>query len=160
LGRALGGPLANRKHEQFCIFYVKGLPQGEAYQKAGYKNTGGRSAYVCATRLLRDVAVRRRINEMQNYAAEHESVSVASLMREISQVQRDAMQSGNQNAAIAAITAKAKLAGLWVDRTENENVNLNYAISDQLPTEQQWEAERTARTVDLIPNQMIDKPKE
>jgi len=155
----LAGPLANIRHEQFCLFYVRGLSQGEAYGKAGYKPTGRRNMDICAVRLMRDVRIRRRIAELQRYAADSEDVTVVSLLREASQVQREAMQDRNHNAAMAAITAKAKLAGLWVDRTENENTNLNYAISDQLPTEQQWEAERTARTVDLIPNQMVDKPK-
>jgi hypothetical protein len=35
-----------------------------------------------------------------------------------------------------------KIAGLWVEKTESENTNLHYAISDQLPSEAQWEAER------------------
>jgi hypothetical protein len=33
-------------------------------------------------------------------------------------------------------TAKAKLAGLWVDRAEN--LNGNYAISDKPLSEQEW----------------------
>jgi hypothetical protein len=40
------------------------------------------------------------------------------------------------SAAVAALTAKAKLAGLWVDRAEN--LNGNYAISDKPLTEQEW----------------------
>jgi hypothetical protein len=34
------------------------------------------------------------------------------------------------------LTAIAKLAGLWVDRSEN--LNGNYAISDKPLTEQEW----------------------
>jgi hypothetical protein len=40
------------------------------------------------------------------------------------------------SAAVAALTAKAKLAGLWVDRAEN--INGNYAISDKPLSEQEW----------------------
>jgi hypothetical protein len=40
------------------------------------------------------------------------------------------------SAAVAALTAKAKLAGLWVDRAEN--LNGNYAISDKPLSEQEW----------------------
>lgn len=70
------------------------------------------------------------------------------------------MRNGNQSAAVAALTAKAKIAGLWVEKTESENTNLNYAITDQLPTEQQWEAERVARSSTLISIQMGDKADE
>jgi hypothetical protein len=108
---------------------------------------------------MRNVAVRRRINELQSYAAESENISIESLMREASQIQRAAMLENNHSAAVAALTAKAKIAGLWVEKTESENTNLNYAISDQLPSEEQWEAERIARDVPLIANQMVDKTK-
>jgi hypothetical protein len=37
---------------------------------------------------------------------------------------------------MTALTAKAKLAGLWVDRAEN--LNGNYAISDKPLSEQEW----------------------
>ena len=37
---------------------------------------------------------------------------------------------------VTALTAKAKLAGLWVDRAEN--LNGNYAISDKPLSEQEW----------------------
>jgi hypothetical protein len=40
---------------------------------------------------------------------------------------------------MTGLTAIAKLAGLWVDRAEN--INGNYAISDQPLSEQEW-AER------------------
>jgi hypothetical protein len=138
----LSGPLANPRHEQFCLLFVRGLGQGEAYEQAGYKSTGRRSLEVCASRLMRHAAVRRRINELQSYAADSECLTVAGLIREAALIQREAQRAGNQSAAVAALTAKAKIAGLWVERQENENTNLNYAISDQLPTEEQWQRER------------------
>jgi hypothetical protein len=39
-------------------------------------------------------------------------------------------------AVVSALTAQAKLAGLWVDRAEN--INGNYAISDKPLSEQEW----------------------
>ena len=32
----------------------------------------------------------------------------------------------------------AKLAGRWVERTEQNNANINYAVSDQPMSEQEW----------------------
>jgi phage terminase small subunit len=138
----LAGALANVRHERFCQEYVNGKSQGEAYLAAGYKTTFRRSADTCATRLMYNVEIRKRISELQRYVADSENITIASLMREAAQIQKEAMQAGNQSAAVAALTAKAKLAGLWVEKSETENVSLHYALSDQLPTEQQWEAER------------------
>jgi phage terminase small subunit len=137
--------LENRKHEKFAQEYARGLSQAEAYTNAGYKTTGRRSADTCATRLLRNVEIRKRINELQRYAADSANLTVATLLNEAASIQRDASRDGNHSAAVAALTAKAKIAGLWVEKTETENVNLNYSISDQLPTEAQWEAERVER---------------
>jgi hypothetical protein len=53
---------------------------------------------------------------------------------------------GNHSAAVAALIAKAKIAGLWVEKTESENTNLNYVMSDQLPSEQQWIEERVKQS--------------
>jgi hypothetical protein len=39
---------------------------------------------------------------------------------------------------VAALVAQAKLAGLWVDRTEAQNTNMNYAVSDQPMSEEEW----------------------
>ena len=145
------GPLRNHQREQFVLFYVQGKTQAEAYQRAGYNVCGKRSAEVCAQRLLRDVEVRRRIQELQKQNAESTDVTVAALMVECANIQRQAMQRNQLSAAVAALTAKAKIAGLWVERTESENVNLNYVISDSLPTEQQWEEERAQNAKDVTP---------
>jgi hypothetical protein len=42
----------------------------------------------------------------------------------------------------AALIAKAKFAGRWMDRTEQKNTNVNYVVSDQPMTEEEWAAER------------------
>jgi hypothetical protein len=94
---------------------------------------------------MRNVDIRQRIGQLQRQAADSENITVASLIQEAATIQRDASRAGNHSAAVAALTAKAKIAGLWIEKTENENLNLHYAISDQLPTEEQWEAERVKR---------------
>jgi hypothetical protein len=38
---------------------------------------------------------------------------------------------------VSALTAQAKLAGLWVDRAEN--INGHYGISDKPLSEREWE---------------------
>ena len=42
-------------------------------------------------------------------------------------------------AAVAALTVKAKLAGLWVDKAENKANNVVYHIADRPMTMDEWE---------------------
>jgi phage terminase small subunit len=141
----LAGVLPNQKHEKFCILFVQGKTQTDAYNGAGYNVCGKRSACISARRLLNDPRIQRRIGELQRVAVESVEITVATLLTEAAEIQRRALRKNNHSAAVAALTAKAKIAGLWVEKTETENVNLNYVICDTLPSEAQWEAERIER---------------
>jgi hypothetical protein len=59
-----------------------------------------------------------------------------SMIDEFNEIVGKASAKEQYSAAVAALTAKAKLAGLWVDRAEN--INGNYAISDKPLSEQEW----------------------
>jgi hypothetical protein len=80
----------------------------------------------------------RRRRALVGYAAVwciHE-ITVESRIGEFNDIVGKASAKEQYSAAVAALTAKAKLAGLWVDRAEN--LNGNYAISDKPLTEQEW----------------------
>jgi hypothetical protein len=134
--------LVNARHERFAQEVAKGNSHGQSYEVCGYSCRSHNSRDAAAFRLFRNCKIRRRIAELQKYAVENTDITIVGLIREAADLQLAAQRAGNLSAAIAALTAKAKLAGLWVEKTESENTNLNYAISDQLPTEEQWEAER------------------
>lgn len=55
-------------------------------------------------------------------------------------------EKGGAAAAVAAITAKAKLAGLWHEEVAQTDPSgekpLHYIISDRPMTEEKWERER------------------
>ena len=55
-------------------------------------------------------------------------------------------EKGGANAAVAAITVKAKLAGLWLDKTAltdpSGRKQARYIISDHVMSEEEWERER------------------
>jgi len=137
--------LANARHERFAQEVAKGKSRGQSYEDCGYSCRSHNSRDAAAFRLFRNDKIRRRIAELQKYAVENAEITIVGLVREAAEIQRDAIRKGNHSAAIAALTAKAKLCGLWVERTETENVNLNYVICDTLPSEAQWQAERTQR---------------
>jgi hypothetical protein len=60
------------------------------------------------------------------------------LIGEAAGIQQSAIEAQAYSAAVAALTAKAKLAGLWIERGEHSNTNVNYAVSDEPPSESEW----------------------
>jgi hypothetical protein len=62
-----------------------------------------------------------RLAELQSRAACRAVVTVESLIAEAEQVRAAALENGQLSAAVSAITAKAKLAGLWLEKRENLN---------------------------------------
>jgi hypothetical protein len=55
-----------------------------------------------------------------------------------------AAQEKQYGPVMTALTAKAKLAGLWVDQTAN--LNGNYAISDKPLTDEEWAERHTSKS--------------
>jgi hypothetical protein len=83
-----------------------------------------------------------RVAELQDAAAAETQITIESLIKEAADIQKRATKAGQHSVAIAALIAKAKLAGRWVDRTEQRNTNVKYVVSDQPMTEEEWAAER------------------
>jgi len=111
--------LDNPRHERFAQDLAKGMSASEAYVSAGYKES--RSA---ASRLSTNVDVVARVAEIQNRATIRTEITLASLMEEAAEIQAAALKANQHSAAVAALTAKAKLAGLWIDKAENTNRNV------------------------------------
>ena len=134
--------LANARHERFAQEVAKGKSRGQSYENCGYSCRSRNSRDAAAFRLFRSDKIRRRIAELQQHAIEDTAVTIVGLIREAAAIQVAAQRAGNHSAAVAALIAKAKIAGLWVEKAELENTNLNYVICDELPSEQQWIEER------------------
>jgi hypothetical protein len=83
-----------------------------------------------------------RVAELQDAAAAETQITIESLIKEAADIQERATKAGQYSAAMAALIAKAKLAGRWVERGEQKNTNVNYVVSDQPMTEEEWVAER------------------
>ncbi len=114
--------LDNPKHEKFAQELSKGKTQIEAYTAAGYKADSG-----AANRLSGNVSVQTRVAELLNAGSLRVEVTIASLIQEAADIQTAAKEDKQYSAATAALTAKAKLAGLWVDKNENTNRNVDPA---------------------------------
>jgi len=85
--------------------------------------------------------IQGRVAELQDAAAAETQVTGESLIKEAADIQERATKAGQYSAAIAALIAKAKLVGRWVERSEQKNSNVNYVMSDKPMTEEEW-AER------------------
>ena len=131
------GPLRNTKHERFAQELAANKSADGAYKAAGYKPDRAH-----ASRLAANGRIKGRVAELQDAAAAETQIMVESLINEAADIQERATKAGQFSAAIAALIAKAKLAGRWVDRTEQRNANVNYVVSDQPMTEEEWVAER------------------
>lgn len=71
-------------------------------------------------------------------AAAEVEITLESLIKEAAAIQERATEAGQYSAAISALIAKAKLAGRWVERGEQKNTNINYAVSDEPMSEEEW----------------------
>jgi hypothetical protein len=110
--------LKNARHELFCQNLAKGMTQDRAYAEAGYKPNRHN-----ATRLNTNEAIRNRVSELltRNVQKQDEKVAITtqSLLAEAEAARVKAMsEKGGAAAAIAALTAKGKLAGVWIERSE------------------------------------------
>jgi hypothetical protein len=88
--------------------------------------------------------VKDRVKEIQSIGAERAAVTIQSLIEEAEQARIKAMESQNgAAAAVSAITAKAKLAGLWrekIDQHITGTVSTVWQVS--------WEDEEDGRGSD------------
>lgn len=108
--------LKNAKHELFAQELAKGKSEIEAYALAGYKRDDGN-----ASRLTGYDSVKDRVAELLGKVAAKTEITIEGLIGEAAEIQRLAMKIEQPAAATGALTAKAKLAGLWIERSERTN---------------------------------------
>ena len=124
--------LRNPRHERFAQELATGKTADAAYGLAGYRENRSNAA-----RLSANQDIEKRVAEIQAVGAELAAITVETLIAEA-----EAARSGGAAAAVAAITAKAKLAGLWrekVAQTDPSGENApRYIISERPLTEEEW----------------------
>jgi hypothetical protein len=117
IGEGFMGELGNARHERFAQELAAGNPADAAYEAAGYRKHRGNAA-----RLSANEHIKNRVKEIQAVGAERAAVTVQSLIEEAEDARIKAMESPNgAAAAVSAITAKAKLAGLWREKVDQHS---------------------------------------
>ena len=134
--------LHNPRHERFAQELAAGNTANAAYVLAGYQENRSNAARLNANR-----DIQRRVAEIQSVGAGRAAVTVETLIAEAEQARSKAMgDKGGAAAAVAAITVKAKLAGLWRDKVAVTDPSgeraPRYLISDHPMTVEEWERER------------------
>jgi phage terminase small subunit len=116
-GESEMGELSNSRHEKFAQELAAGNSADASYEAAGYRKHRGNAA-----RLSANEHVKNRVKEIQAVGAERAAVTVQSLIDEAEDARIKAMESPNgAAAAVSAITAKAKLAGLWREKVDQHS---------------------------------------
>jgi phage terminase small subunit len=111
------GEIQNPRYERFAQELATGKTADAAYEGAGYRKHRGNAA-----RLSANERIKNRVREIQAVGAERAAVTVQSLIDEAEQARIKAMDVPNgAAAAVSAITAKAKLAGLWQERIDQHS---------------------------------------
>lgn len=110
--------LKNLKHERFAQEIVKGASAREAYSSAGYDTKTDAATDAASSRLLGDVKVRARVDELRERAAGKAAISLEGHLADLKEL-RDAAKGAKQfAAAIAAEIARGKASGVHVEKSE------------------------------------------
>ena len=121
--------------EKLAGVLATGKTADAAYILAGYRANRSNAARLSASR-----DIQKRIAEIQPLGAERAAITVETLIAEAEAARSKAMgEKGGAAAATAAITAKAKLAGLWrekIAQTDPSGENVpRYILSERPLTE-------------------------
>jgi len=126
--------LSNARHERFAQELAKGKSQSEAYQNAGYEPSEPN-----ASRLTRNDKVQARVAELQERAVENVMLSREWVLEQLVDNATKAKLAGDFGPSNQALNLLGKELGMFVERTEN--VNIEHVVSDDLPTAEEWETE-------------------
>ena len=106
-------PLENPRWERFARALFEGGTADEAYVKAGYSENRGN-----ASRLKANENILARLAELQAAAAKASEVTVESLLAELEDARARANSLDQLSSVVKAISEKAKISGLLVQRVE------------------------------------------
>ena len=126
--------LEDPRHERFVQELVKGSGQGEAYLAAGFNAKSVSVASAAATRLLKNVKIQDRFNELKGRIAQKvEDKMILTLEQHMSELERLrelSKQNGQLSAAIKAEELRGKLRRFYVDQVEHGDVGEFAQASD------------------------------
>lgn len=132
--------LANARYERFAQNLVTGMPQHEAYTKAGFllKPSAHRTD---ASKLAHKPEIADRVRELLERQAKRLDVTIDTLVAELDLMFKLALATKQPAAGIGATMGKAKLLGLVVDKVETETTvrrPMRVPGSDKTMSMEEW----------------------
>lgn len=112
-----GAPSLTPKQEAFCQAYVR-LGDGKAAYLEANPSVKPVSAKITAAKWLANPNIAGRVAELREKVAERAEITIASLIEELEADRELARKEGLPAAAVKATESIAKLAGLWVEKSE------------------------------------------
>lgn len=110
--------LKNPRHEAFCLYYIETGNATESYARA-YNRKNDKTSEANGSALLKRTEVQLRLAKVRKAHAETHGVTVASITAELEEARTAALDAGQYAAAINAIVHKAKMHGVYVEKTDN-----------------------------------------
>ena len=120
------------KREKFAQAYVELDCGAAAYREAfSTKNMSDKSVWEHASRLLKDVKVRARVEELKAEHRKRHNLTVDDLLRELEEARVAAMTSEKPQAAAAvgATMGKARILGLDKQVLEHQNAAVTVVVN-------------------------------
>ena len=105
--------LKNQRHEKFALALFEGKSAHQAYIDSGYKECRQNAA-----RLMTKDDIQARLLELQTAVAKKSEVTVQSLLDELEYARQRADSLDQLSACVKAVSEKAKISGLLVQRVE------------------------------------------
>ncbi len=121
------------KQERFVQEYLIDLNATQAAIRAGYSK---KTAEQGAAQLLRNIKVARAIAEAQAIRAQKAGMNEQWVLDGLKEIAED--KSASVAARVTAYTNIGKHFGMFVERTVNENHNINADVTDEVMTPEQW----------------------
>ena len=121
--------LSNARHERFAQEVAKGKTAGQAYRHAYGIDTP--SADVGACRLLKNVKIATRVQEILGRGAERAEITVETLIGYAEEARQLALRIEQPSAAVAAIKEIGVLAGVRVEKSERKNIHDARELTDE-----------------------------
>ncbi len=130
--------LLTDKQELFCEKYFEcKFVASEAYRQSyNCEKSSDNTIQTEAYKLLKNPYVAHRIHQLFDIQAERLNVTVDTINQEYEEIRVLAKKSGDYAPAVSAITGKAKLFGLLIEKNEEVNKKPQVNITADMPPEQ------------------------
>ena len=105
-----------RLQENFCVEFVRCGNATEAYKRAGYKPRSDKVAGTAAARLLGNVGIQKRIEELRRKLDSHKIMDAAERRELLTQFARD--EETAKPDRLKAMDLLNKMDGVYINKTQ------------------------------------------